>query len=154
MEFRPLLDETSLAIESGRIVDVGTSNGKARDCTGLTVIPGLIDAHVHMTLDPAIADVEKQLSQSDDEIRRKMPSRAEAMVRCGVTTARDLGGGNWLELELRRPHNIGRDPWVLDCFARPARYLREGIAFLGGVANSNEIRSVNRTTTRSWREPN
>ena len=66
-----------------------------------TVVPGLIDSHVHMTLDPAIATPAKQFELSQDEVWRGMCERAVAMVRAGITTARDLGAGKWQELELR-----------------------------------------------------
>ena len=63
-------------------------------------LPGLIDCHVHMGLDPT-KGVVAQASISLADRHRAMIRRAEAMVRCGITTARDLGGGDWAELELR-----------------------------------------------------
>lgn len=138
------LDQTSLTLNAGYIEEIGSSNGKTRDLSGLTVIPGLIDAHVHMTLDPAIASVEKQLSQTDEEIKRKMPDRAESMVRSGITTARDLGGGNWLELELRKRIHYGEIPGPrLLCAGQPLTCDQGHCHFWGGVVSSKkEIRSV------------
>ena len=45
-----VLKNTDLAIEGGRIVRVGKASGKAAiDLTGMTVMPGWIDTHVHAT---------------------------------------------------------------------------------------------------------
>lgn len=138
------LDETSLSIADGRIVALGRPVVQGRDCSGLTVIPGLIDAHVHMTLDPLIANVDKQLAQSKNEIRRKMPARAEAMVKAGITSARDLGGGDWLELELRDRINRGElnGPRLL-CAGRPITSMGGHCHFWNGaVASADEGKNV------------
>ena len=45
-----VLKNTDLTIEGGRITRIGTASGKAAiDLTGLTVMPGWIDTHVHAT---------------------------------------------------------------------------------------------------------
>src|ERR1017187_2688881 len=45
-----VLKDTDLAIEGGRITRMGAAQGKAAiDLTGLTVMPGWIDTHVHAT---------------------------------------------------------------------------------------------------------
>lgn len=138
------LPETSLKIEAGRISAIGKEDPGARDCSGLTVIPGLIDSHVHMTLDPAIHDVSKQLAQSDKEIRKKMPERAADMVKAGITCARDLGGGNWLELELRERIRTGEIPGPrLLCAGRPITSIEGHCHFWGGaVPGTREARDV------------
>ena len=136
--------ETSLTIESGRITAIGDANPQARDCSGLTVIPGLIDSHVHMTLDPAIHDVEKQLAQTDDDIRKKMPDRAFSMIKAGITCARDLGGGNWLELELRDQIRKGeiKGPRLL-CAGRPITSIEGQCHCWGGaVPGASEAHHV------------
>ncbi len=133
--------ETSVTIADGRIKSIGDHNDASavQDCGGLTIMPGLIDSHVHMVLDPSIADVGKQLAQSDDEIRKKMPVRAKAMLKAGITTARDLGGGNWLELELRDRINRGEiaGPRLL-CAGRPITSVEGHCHFWGGEAHSAE----------------
>lgn len=129
----------SLTIENGVISAIGQSDGNARDCSGLTALPGLIDSHVHMVLDPDIVDVKAQLAQTDHTVRKKMPKRAEQMVKAGITTARDLGGGNWLELELRDQINAGALPGPrLLCAGRPITSPEGHCHFWGGEVNCPE----------------
>ncbi len=61
----------------------------ARSMSGLFALPGLMDAHVHMVLDP-----NRSAPPGPDELPDSgaMRERAAMMVRAGITTARDLGG--------------------------------------------------------------
>lgn len=128
------VDADSITVEGERIAAIGRLQG-GRDCSGLTAIPGLIDAHVHMVLDPELMSVADQLAQDDDMLREKMVLRAEAMVQAGITTARDLGGGRWLELELRDRINTGEivGPRLL-CAGQPVTSVGGHCHFWGGEA--------------------
>ena len=123
----------SITVVGERIAAIGDERG--RDCGGLTAIPGLIDAHVHMVLDPAIASIAEQLAQDRETLWTKMVARAAGMVRAGITTARDLGGGNWLELELRDGINGGEiaGPRLL-CAGQPVTSVGGHCHFWGGEA--------------------
>ena len=64
-----------------------------------------------------------------------MAQRAVEMVRAGITTARDLGGGEWLELELR--DRIARGEAVgprLVCAGQPVTSPQGHCYFWGGEA--------------------
>ena len=124
----------AIAVEGDTIVAIGRGL-KGEDCRGLTVIPGLIDAHVHMVLDPALSSAAEQVAEAPDIVRRKMVVRAEAMLRAGITTARDLGGGAWLELELRDCINAGEvaGPRLL-CAGQPITSIGGHCHFWGGEA--------------------
>ena len=124
----------AIAVEGDTIVAIGRGL-KGEDCRGLTVIPGLIDAHVHMVLDPALSSAAEQVAEAPDIVRRKMVVRAEAMLRAGITTARDLGGGAWLELELRDRISAGEvaGPRLL-CAGQPITSIGGHCHFWGGEA--------------------
>ena len=125
----------SVAVEDGVIAAIGRGF-RGEDCRGLTLIPGLIDAHVHMVLDPTLK-VAEQLAEPADVVREKMVTRAEAMVRHGITTARDLGGGEWLELELRDRINAGEIPGLrLLCAGQPITSVGGHCHFWGGEATT------------------
>ena len=127
----------AIVVEGEAIAAIGCAQDDpdARDCSGLTVIPGLIDAHVHMVLDPSLHSVAAQLAESADTTRDKMRERAAAMVRAGITTARDLGGGAWLELELRDRIEAGEivGPRLL-CAGQPITSVGGHCHFWGGEA--------------------
>ena len=127
-------DADSIAVEGDTITAVGHGLG-GEDCGGLTVVPGLIDAHVHMVLDPALRSLDAQLAEPADVSREKMRQRAAAMVRAGITTARDLGGGAWLELELRDRIEAGEivGPRLL-CAGQPITSVGGHCHFWGGEA--------------------
>lgn len=92
--------EGFLAVEGDRIVEVshGTpgsvpSDARRIDCSGCSILPGLIDAHVHLgALDVDIAE----------QHRRYLPSLAALMMgrvatetlQRGFTTVRDAGGAD------------------------------------------------------------
>ena len=127
-------DADSIAVEGDTITAVGHGLG-GEDCGGLTVVPGLIDAHVHMVLDPALRSLDAQLAEPAETTREKMRQRAAAMVRAGITTARDLGGGAWLELELRDRIEAGEivGPRLL-CAGQPITSVGGHCHFWGGEA--------------------
>ena len=136
----------TVAVENGIIVAVAENGSGAgvRDMSGLTLVPGLIDAHVHMTLDPALRTPDEQLAVPDEEVRRAMVSRAEAMVRAGITTARDLGGGKWLEVDLRNRIDAGEltGPRLL-CAGQPVTSVGGHCHFWGGESDDvNAARAV------------
>ncbi|MCZ6887218.1 MAG: amidohydrolase family protein, partial [Gammaproteobacteria bacterium] len=106
---------------------------------GLTVIPGIIDAHVHMVLDPSIFNPMSQIHDASDEAYAPMPERAAKMVRAGITTARDLGGGHWLELKLRDAINAGEIPGPrLLCAGQPVTSVKGHCHFWNGEADGLE----------------
>ncbi|TDD91144.1 metal-dependent hydrolase family protein [Actinomadura rubrisoli] len=87
-------EAAGLLIEAGRIAQIGGSappGAEVVDCTGLTVTPGLIDAHVHMGLASELeASVGYGISVA--ELAADMFSNCGQTLRAGFTTVRDCGG--------------------------------------------------------------
>lgn len=128
----------SIAIDGDRIEAIGYGFG-GEDCRGATVVPGLIDAHVHMVLDPGLHTLAEQIGEPAAVVREKMVARAEAMVRSGITTARDLGGGEHLELALRDDIDRGELPGPrLLCAGQPITSVGGHCHFWGGEAANIE----------------
>jgi imidazolonepropionase-like amidohydrolase len=136
------LAEDAIQIEGGKVLSLGKSGdatGELRDCQGMALIPGLIDAHVHMCLDPDIKDPLAQDQFSDEEIKSKIIERAQEMLMAGITTARDLGGGKWLELAVRDQINSGElIATRLVCSGQPVTSPEGHCHFWGGEADSIE----------------
>lgn len=132
-------DADALEIQQGRIVRVGRGadlqGPDERDMGGLYVIPGLIDAHVHLCLNPEIMKPADQDLVSDEELLAQMKARARAMLAAGITTARDLGGGRWLELQVRDEILDGVIPGPrLICAGQPITSVNGHCHFWGGEA--------------------
>jgi imidazolonepropionase-like amidohydrolase len=141
-----LVDADTIRVEGQRIAAIGARSDLAGDadvidCQGATAIPGLIDAHVHLELNP---DHHKPPEKTDLGQRPLMVERAAAMVRAGITTARDLGGGAWLELELRDRIASAEIPGPrLLCAGQPITCPAGHCHFWGGeAADAAEVKEV------------
>lgn len=92
-------------IREGRILAVcpiedATEAGLAVEKHAGCLMPGLIDAHVHMEFSEHFP-LHGQPLLTDTELMESMAERALRMLRAGITTARDLGGRNFAALRLR-----------------------------------------------------
>lgn len=65
-----------------------------------TMLPGLIDGHLHLVMDGGQDPVGTLLRSDPDTVAAGMAERARQLLSCGVTTVRDLGdrppGAVWL----------------------------------------------------------
>ena len=77
---------------------------------GRTLLPGLIDAHAHYTLDPTEGSLAAIAARSDAEIVLMAAGHAARALRAGVTTARGAGSIRNLEIALRDAIAAGRVP--------------------------------------------
>lgn len=94
------IEDGVLAAEDGRIVYVGGREGArgldqtpaAIDASGLTLIPGLIDCHVHLCFDgsPDFAGDADRLTPA--LAAERCVEAARRALEAGITTVRDLGG--------------------------------------------------------------
>lgn len=71
------------------------------DLQGAILMPGLINAHCHVMMDAGPDPFAALSRMSLAQAVVKAIKRCEAMLRAGITTARDLGGYEWAELALR-----------------------------------------------------
>ncbi|MCB1644128.1 MAG: amidohydrolase family protein [Pseudomonadales bacterium] len=116
-----------------------THSAVDRDFAGCFAIPGLIDAHVHLCLDPEVRDPLAHGKVPRDEQLAAMTTRVGQMLQAGITTARDLGGGKWLELEIRDRIAAGEIPGPrLLCAGQPVTSPGGHCHFWGGEAESAE----------------
>jgi imidazolonepropionase-like amidohydrolase len=85
-------------IQEGRIVEVAErvsapATATEVDASGLHVVPGLIDAHVHVTA--GSADLGSQAEESANYVAAQTSTILAGMLRRGFTTVRDVGGADY-----------------------------------------------------------
>jgi imidazolonepropionase-like amidohydrolase len=89
-----------------RLIEPGSAHPAADDSVidadGIYLLPGLIDCHVHLTVDANDADPSAGASKPDEEVAAFARHAAERTLRAGVTSVRDLGGCNYVEMALRQ----------------------------------------------------
>jgi imidazolonepropionase-like amidohydrolase len=134
------VQQGALVVSDGLFVSESTDpNDQVRDMNGLFAIPGLIDAHVHMCLDPEVKDPLQQTVPGKDKVREGIRERAAMMVKAGITTARDLGGGEYLELEVRDEISAGKTIGPrLVCSGQPITSVGGHCHFWGGEASGDD----------------
>jgi imidazolonepropionase-like amidohydrolase len=114
-------------------VDSGVPTPEDADVTdlgGATLLPGLVDTHVHLAFDASPDPVGHLASRSDAETLDAMTQAARTALRGGVTTLRDLGDRDYLSLGLR-----GRPGMPTIVAAGPPITTPGGHChYLGGVA--------------------
>lgn len=100
-----LARSTDLLVRDGRIERIGAipapSGARLIDGPGWTVVPGLMNAHVHVTMDGS-ADPASDLAADGgaDRILAAARRRLRSTLAAGVTTVRDLGSPDRLAITL------------------------------------------------------
>lgn len=145
---KPALGASTIAVRDGRIVAVAAGNPDARtlvpdlgpeepvrqvDLSSKTVLPGLIDAHVHLSGDPGTPWWQEAVN-SDEYATAVGTKNALVTVRAGFTTVRDLGSGRNVGFALR---NAVRDNVIYG-----PRILASGpaISIIGGHGDVSGFR--------------
>jgi len=82
-------------VEDGTIAEVSdrpirAENARRIDCKGRTLMPGLIDCHVHVTA--TMVDLNRNARQPDALVAFQAARIMAGMLGRGFTTVRDLGG--------------------------------------------------------------
>jgi len=123
--------EGHMVIEDGVIREVSSSPANNVDIRidgrGKTVIPGLIDCHVHVTAATADFPALRRWSPAYTTVRAL--DILSAMIRRGFTTVRDAGGADWgLAQAIQQGHAVG--PRL--------RYCGQAISQTGGHGDMRE----------------
>src|ERR1041385_3821083 len=100
------IEDAVLVIRDGKVHYAGaasdwTETGEEAiqlDLRGQYVLPGLIDAHVHLS---GAGEADSQFQADDGAMALKILSNAQKNLAAGITTVRDLGGWNELEFVVR-----------------------------------------------------
>ena len=130
-----MVDGHAVLVDDDRISRVAPDGefdafaGEVVDCTACTVMPGLIDCHVHLLFqgEPDPAAALQKLDAAHAVVRAL--EHAQQTLRGGTTSVRDCGGREYQEFAVRDACNEGR-------FAGPTiRAAGKMICMTGGHGN-------------------
>ncbi len=123
----------------GRITAVGTAGSisvpagaRAIDLAGMTILPGLIDMHVHLTSDPTLSGY-RSLEYVPSFSTIVGVANAARTLDAGFTTVRNVGSGNFDDVGLKQAIEAGYIPGPRIV---PATYA---IGATGGHCDSTEF---------------
>ncbi len=135
----PAVASAALVIEGETIVYAGPlapadapgSDARVVDVAGKTVIPGLVEAHIHLSYNNVKAIADLDLNCPPEYSTLVSAKNAELALRCGYTAARSAGSVHAVDVALKRAINEGLYPGP--------RLLAAGrdICATGGMADWN-----------------
>lgn len=113
----PPLSDGALLVRDGRIEAVGVfadlsvpSGAEEIDLRPWILLPGLIDAHVHLVGGPEPGTFWNTQRESDEWLLLRASANARAALAAGLTTVRDCGGRGTVIISLSRAIAAGMVP--------------------------------------------
>ena len=110
-----LLADQTVVIEDGRIISTGAAaeakipaDAVRIDLPNATVLPGLIDAHTHLTMEPKFGYDRLAISVPREALIGARNARVTLLA--GFTTVRNVGASGYSDVALRDAINAGDVP--------------------------------------------
>jgi imidazolonepropionase-like amidohydrolase len=111
-----ILERATVLVEDEKIVKIAQNSMNIPKDTqkipleGQTLLPGFIDAHIHICMDGSPDPVAASLSESPTITTLKAAQSARRTLMAGVTTVRDMGAKDGIDFGLRQAINSGLIP--------------------------------------------
>jgi imidazolonepropionase-like amidohydrolase len=107
-----MVNNVTVVIEGDKITNIGSGAGPAGanviNLPNTTLLPGLIDAHTHLTSDPIFGYQELSISVPKEALIGA--KNARITVEAGFTTVRNVGAAAYTDVALRDAINEGMLP--------------------------------------------
>jgi len=121
-------------LDAGKIVSIQPhgqppSQMEVVDLGEAWLMPGMIDAHLHLCFDASADPVGALAARDDDAALAQMHAAAHSALLAGITTVRDLGDRGYLATRLRA---MGGDLPAILAAGPPITSARGHCWFLGG----------------------
>lgn len=155
---RPVVQDATLVIEDGRISAVGPRSKVAAppgaqimDVGDRTVMPGLIDAHVHMVNTGTATSGQDSRALSGNQAMLVGVQNGLMALKSGLTTVRDCGDSNYLTLTLRNFIDSGGIPGPRLVCSGPVITSTAGQLWWKGIEcdTEDELRRAVRTLAKN-----
>lgn len=104
---RRTFEKRDLALADGRIAEAAAPAARTLDCTGRYIIPGLIDCHVHLSGSGDPTELNAARTTSLPLRAWKAAGYARETLHAGITTVRDLGAADRLNIDMARAIDSG-----------------------------------------------
>jgi imidazolonepropionase-like amidohydrolase len=139
------VDAARIVVEGERIREIGPASQvsvpggdvERIDFSGYTIMPGLLDGHVHLNFSALPSALPDILGEDNPRILLRAVHNAQLALRVGVTTVRDCGGRDLMPLRLRDAIAAGVIPGPRILAAGPAITVTGGHCyFFNGEVDS------------------
>ncbi|HAP93029.1 MAG TPA: hypothetical protein DCM26_00180 [Desulfotomaculum sp.] len=123
------------------------------DCSNLTIMPGLIDCHVHLALDGIDSEKAMQNWKDPNEIQRQMITRLKNTLANGILTVRDGGDSAGINLLFSKKVQKGEitGPRII-ATGNALRKKNMYGSFLGENTGANPAEAVSRLAAAGARQ--
>lgn len=146
----PPIEQGCVIIEGERILAVGREEKirmegipRTLDCSDQTLMPGLIDCHNHLSLDPTLDNYLYRMNDSIPELTLRAAATMTIDLHSGVTTSRCLGDKGFLDVECKKAVNSGLVPGPRLLIATRGIRAFHGHGFVGyPFGGIDQIRAV------------
>jgi imidazolonepropionase-like amidohydrolase len=123
------VDNVTIVVEGDKIVSLGPpmrtpAGAKTIDLPNATLLPGLIDAHTHLTSDPVFGYQELGISIPKEALIGA--KNAKITLEAGFTTVRNVGASGYTDVALRDAINEGMLPGPRIIASGPALSITGG----------------------------
>ncbi len=133
-------DGRVMALFQGQVPDGAvTGDALTLDCRGCTLLPGLIDAHVHLNLPGDGSTLEEAARESDGVLVATATFAAVRALAAGITTVRDVGSARGTVFDVRRAQVMGHGHGARILACGPPITITGGHTWcLGGEADGED----------------